>query len=169
MERSVTLKGKTFSLQGKEIKEGEIAPDCELVGADLKVVKLSVYKGKYLLLMSVPSLDTPVCSKEARRFNLEIGQFPEQLQAVCISMDLPFAQSRWCAAEGVKNLVTLSDYRNREFAEKYGVFIPELGLLARAIFILDPSMVVKAKYLVKEISQEPNYSEILQNLQQLIQ
>ncbi len=167
MPESVTLKGKTFALQGKELKVEGVAPDCELVGADLNGVKLSTFKGKWILLLSVPSLDTPVCSKEAHQFNKEVAQFKDLLNVVCVSMDLPFAQSRWCGAEGVKNLTTLSDYRKREFGENYGVLIPELGLLARAVFLLDPNMVVKKRYLVKEITEEPDYQTILDDLRQM--
>jgi thioredoxin-dependent peroxiredoxin len=168
MTETVTLKGKSFALKGAFIKEGQIAPDCELVGADLKVVKLSTFMGKPLVLMSLPSLDTPVCSKEARRFHEELEKFRDLLYIVCVSMDLPFAQSRWCAAEGIKNLTTLSDYKNHEFGEKYGVLIPELGLLARAVFLIDASMKVQSVYLVKEISQEPNYPVVLEQIQTMV-
>lgn len=168
MSEIVTLKGQKFTLKGSMIKEGQNAPDCELIGADLKSVKLSSYKGKVLVLMSVPSLDTPVCSKEAHRFNLEMDKFKGLLNLICVSMDLPFAQSRWCAAEGTKNVVTLSDYKTREFGVKYGVLIEELGLLARAVFLVDPNMKVIASHLVEEVSQEPDYPLILEQINQLM-
>lgn len=168
MPEIVTLKGKSFELTGKLIQEGEKAPDCELVGADLQVVTLSSFKGKYLVLMSVPSLDTAVCSKETHKFNQELEKFKDFLHIVCISMDLPFAQARWCAAEGVKNVTTLSDYRKREFGEKYGLFIPELGLLARAVMLLDSNRIVKKMQLVKEISNEPDYPSIFEEIHHMI-
>lgn len=168
MAETVTLQGQTFTLVGQFIKKGEQAPDCELTGADLKTVKLSSFKGKVLLLLSVPSLDTSVCSKETKRFNQEIEKLKDVLQVVCVSMDLPFAQSRFCLAEGIKNVTILSDYKTRQFGEKYGVLIKELGLLARAVFLIDPNMKVIFTHLVKEISQEPDYSQILTEANQLI-
>jgi thiol peroxidase len=167
MSETVTLKGQTFTLKGELVREGQTAPDCELTGPDLKPLKLSSFKGKALVLLSVPSLDTSVCSTETRRFNLELEKFQEWLTVVCVSMDLPFAQSRWCAAEGIKNVVTLSDYKNREFGEKYGVFIKDLGLLARAVFLVDTSMRVLSMHLVKEITQEPDYAQILERVNKM--
>lgn len=168
MAETVTLRGQSFTLKGTLIKEGQTAPDCELVGADLKSVKLAAYKGKALLLMSVPSLDTDVCSRETHRFNQEMDQFKNSLSAICVSMDLPFAQARWCGLEGIKNVTALSDYKNHEFGEKYGVLIPELGLLARAVFLIDAEMKVQMVHLVKEVTQEPNYAQILERINQLI-
>lgn len=168
MTETVTLKGQTFALKGPLIQEGQIAPNCELVGANLTSVKLESFKGKPLLLMSVPSLDTDVCSRETHRFNKEVDRFKDALNTVCVSMDLPFAQSRWCTIEGIKNVTTLSDYKNREFGEKYGVLIPELGLLARAVFLIDSQMKVLRVELVKEVTQEPNYNHILEGINKLL-
>jgi thioredoxin-dependent peroxiredoxin len=168
MAETVTLKGQTLTLKGSLIKPGQKAPDCELIGADLKSVKLSSFKGKPLLLLSVPSLDTSVCSKETHRFNQEMNKFKDSVNFICVSMDLPFAQSRWCTTEGAKNVVTLSDYKTREFGERYGVLIEELGLLARAVFLIDPTMKVVASHLVKEVTHEPNYPQILEEINQLI-
>lgn len=168
MAGSVTLKGQTLHLKGDFLKVGAAAPDCELIGADLKSVKLSSFKGKHTILLSIPSLDTPVCSSEAHKFNLALDKYGERLNIVCVSMDLPFAQSRWCAADGAKNIKFLSDYKTHEFGEKYGVFIEDLGLLARAVFILDPSMKVLQAHLVKEVSDEPDYNLINEQIQQLV-
>ncbi len=168
MAETITLKGQLFTLKGPLIKEGQTAPDCQLVGANLASVKLSSYKGKPILLMSVPSLDTDVCSKETHRFNKEVDRFKDALNTVCVSMDLPFAQSRWCTIEGVKNVTTLSDYKNHEFGEKYGVLIPDLGLLARAVFLIDAQMKVHLVELVKEVTQEPNYDHILEGINNLL-
>lgn len=168
MAESVTLQGKAFTLKGELLKEGAQAPDCQLTTNDLKPVQLSSYKGKALLLISVPSLDTDVCSKETHRFNQEMDKFKDTLTAICISMDLPFAQKRWCGVSGVKNVITLSDYRTREFGEKFGVLIPDIGLLARAVFLIDSKGIVQKVHLVKEVTQEPNYSVILEQVNQLL-
>jgi len=168
MTETVTLKGQKLTLKGNLVKEGQTAPDCELMGPDLKPVKLSSFKGKTLILLSVPSLDTSVCSTETRRFNLEMEKFKEWLTVVCVSMDLPFAQSRWCGAEGIKSVVTLSDYKTHEFGQKYGVLIEEIGLLARTVFLIDPQMKVIATYLVKEVSHEPDYAQIFERVSKMV-
>lgn len=168
MAETVTLKGQTLTLKGSLPKEKSKAPDCELIDQDLKPVRLSSFKGKALLLMSVPSVDTPTCSLETKRFNKEITKFHDQVATVVVSMDLPFAQKRWCAAEGVKNLSLLSDFKKREFASQYGVGIEEIGLLARAVFICDENLIIQKVHLVKEISQEPPYEIILEEVQQLL-
>jgi thiol peroxidase len=164
----VTLKGKKVTLKGTLPKEGQKAPDCELVENDLTAVKLSKYKGKAWILLSVPSLDTPVCSKEAHRFVQEVEKYKEWLTLICVSMDLPFAQARWCAAEGSKNVVTLSDYKKHEFGEKYGVYIEEVGLLARVVFLIDSNMQIISTQIVDEISHEPDYSKVLTQIPQLM-
>jgi thiol peroxidase len=164
MSETVTLRGKSFKLKGNLPKKGESAPDCVLTNGDMEDIRLSSFEGKAFLILSVPSLDTQVCSKEAHRFNQELGRFGEGLVAIAVSMDLPFAQKRWCAAEDVDHLITLSDYKKREFGEKYGVLIPDLGLLARSIFILDGQRKVLFSHVVKETTEEPNYEEILEEL-----
>ena len=163
----VTLKGQKLTLKGQLVQVGQIAPDCELVGGDLKGVRLSGFQGKTLLILSVPSLDTDVCSTETRRFNKEIEKYKDTVQVVCVSMDLPFAQARWCGAEGVQNVTTLSDYKTHEFGEKFGVLIQEIGLLARAVFLLDPQMKVVYTHLVNEVTQEPNYAEVMEQVKRL--
>jgi thioredoxin-dependent peroxiredoxin len=110
----------------------------------------------------VPSLDTPVCDMETRRFNEAAGKLSEDIQILTVSMDLPFAQKRWCGAMGVDRVITLSDHREGNFGASYGVLIKELRLLARAVFIVDKQGLVQYVQLVKEVSEEPNYDEILQ-------
>lgn len=161
MAETITMKGKAHNLKGQLPKVGQKVPDCLLTNGDLDDVKLSSFMGKKLLLMTVPSLDTSVCSREAHRFNQEIGK---SLKILTVSMDLPFAQKRWCAAEGVENLTLLSDYKKRELGEKWGMYIPDLGLLARTIFILDPDMKVLYVELVKETTNEPEYERIFETL-----
>ena len=160
----VTIHGNPLTLLGEEIKVGAAAPDAELVDNDLKGVKLSSYRGKTLVVASVPSLDTPVCDLETRRFNDEAAHLGGDMQMLTISMDLPFAQKRWCGAAGVERLTTLSDHREGAFGQAYGVLIKELRLLARAVFIIDRDGTLQYVQLVKEVSNEPNYEEVLQAL-----
>jgi thioredoxin-dependent peroxiredoxin len=160
----VTIHGKPHTLMGEEVKVGAAAPDVELVDNDLTPVKLSSYRGKTLVVTSVPSLDTPVCDLETRRFNDEATRLGSGIQMLTISMDLPFAQKRWCGAAGVTNLKTLSDHREAAFGLAYGVLIKELRLLARAAFIIDREGTLQYVQLVKEVSSEPDYEEVLQAL-----
>jgi thioredoxin-dependent peroxiredoxin len=160
----VTIHGNPLTLVGDEIKAGAPAPEAELLDNDLNPVKLSAYRGKVLIIASVPSLDTPVCDLETRRFNDEAANLGPDIEIVTISMDLPFAQKRWCGAAGVKRLRTLSDHREAAFGKAYGVLIKELRLLARAVFIVDREGQVQYAQLVKEVTNEPNYEEVLQAL-----
>src|SRR5690625_6632479 len=133
---NITFKEEPVTLLGEEIKAGDQAPDFTVLSNDLKEVSLNDYKGKVKLISTVPSLDTGVCSQETKRFNEEADKL-DNVHILTVSMDLPFAQTRWCAAEGIKNLDTLSDHRDADVGEKYGVLIKELRLLARAIFVVD--------------------------------
>jgi thiol peroxidase len=168
MTETITLRGNSFTLKGKVPKEGEIAPDCEFVGSDLQSIKLSACKGKPLLLISLPSLDTDMGSQMICRFNKEVKRFGKLIATYCVSVDLPFAQLRWSATHGIKNIVILSDYRYREFGEKYGVLIQELGLLARAIFLLDAEMKIQMTYLMKEVMEDPDYDLVLHRIDRII-
>ena len=163
----ITIHGNPLTLVGDDIKVGAPAPDVELLDNDLNPVKLSAFRGKVLVIASVPSLDTPVCDMETRRFNDEAANLGAGIELVTISMDLPFAQKRWCGAAGVKNLQTLSDHRQADFGMAYGVLIKELRLLARAVFIVDQQGTVQYLQLVKEVTNEPNYEEVLQALNTL--
>lgn len=160
----LTIHGNPLTLVGDEVKVGDPAPEVELLDNDLKPVKLSSYRGKVLIIASVPSLDTPVCDLETRRFNDEAANLGPGIEILTISMDLPFAQKRWCGAAGVKRLRTLSDHREAAFGQAYGVLIKELRLLARAVFIIDREGTVQYEQLVKEVTSEPNYEEVLQAL-----
>jgi thiol peroxidase len=165
----VTMKGNPVTLLGNEVKVGQKAPDVELIANDLTKVRLSALaQGKVCILSAVPSLDTPVCDMETRRFNEEAGQMGEGLVVLTVSMDLPFAQRRWCGAAGVKNVTTLSDYRETAFGTSYGVLIKELHLLARAVFVLDKQGTVRYIELVKEIGTEPNYGAALKAASELM-
>ncbi len=164
----VTLKGNPVTLIGDEVKVGQRAPDVELVANDLSTIRLSSFSGKVRIIASVPSLDTPVCDMETRRFNEEAGRLGDGLIVLTASMDLPFAQSRWCGAAGVKNVRTLSDYRDASFGTSYGVLIKDLRLLARAVFVVDKNGVIRYQELVKEIATEPNYEAALKAAKDLL-
>ena len=164
----VTIHGNPLTLVGEAVKVGAPAPDVELLDNDLKPVRLSTYRGKTLVIASVPSLDTPVCDLETRRFNDEAANLGADVEMVTVSMDLPFAQKRWCGAAGVKRLRTLSDHRDAAFGLAYGVLIKELRLLARAVFIVDREGTVRYEQLVKEVANEPDYDAVLQALAQIV-
>lgn len=161
---AVTLRGNPVTLVGPEIKPGQPAPDFSAVDNSLASVKFSDAKGKVLILSAVPSLDTPTCDTETRRFNMEAGKLPGGVEVWTISMDLPFAQKRWCAAAGVSAVKTLSDFRERSFAPAYGTLVkdgPLAGLSARAVFVVGKDGKVAHAEYVKDISQEPNYEAAL--------
>ena len=161
---AVTLRNNPVTLAGPEIKAGATAPDFAALDNGLQPVKLSGAQGKVVVLSSVPSLDTPVCDTETRRFNEEAGKLGGSVEVWTISMDLPFAQKRWCGAAGVTNVKTLSDFRDHTFAQNYGVLIkdgPLTGLTARAVFVVGKDGKVKHAEYVKEITTEPNYDAAL--------
>jgi thiol peroxidase len=164
----VTFQGNPLTLAGNEVKVGQQAPDVELVANDLSAVKLSSFGGKVRIITSVPSLDTPVCDMETRRFNEEASRLGDGLVVLTTSMDLPFAQKRWCGAAGVKNVQTLSDYRDGAFGKSYGVLLKDLRLLARAVFVVDRNGVVRYQELVREIASEPNYEAALKAARDLL-
>jgi thiol peroxidase len=164
----ITFQGNPLTLLGTDIKIGESAPDVTLLGNDLSPVQLSAYKGKVRVLSVVPSLDTPVCDLQTRRFNQEAGKLGDDVAILTISMDLPFAQKRWCGAAGVDKLVTLSDHREAAFGKAYGVLIKELRLLARAIFVVDKEGALQHVELVKEVTKEPNYDAALKAVKKLV-
>ena len=157
-----------MTLVGSEIRPGDPAPDAELLDNDLNPVKLSSYREKVCILSAVGSLDTAVCDIETRRFNTEAAELGPDISILTISMDLPFAQKRWCGAAGVDRVVTLSDHRNAEFGKSYGVLTKESRLLARAIFVVDRQGVVRYTQLVKELGEEPDYGEVLEAAQDLV-
>lgn len=160
----VTFKGNPVTLVGTPLSVGDKAPDFRVLSNDLQEKSLSDFAGKVKLISVVPSLDTGICSEQTKRFNQEADKI-ENVHILTISMDLPFAQTRWCSAEGVKNLETLSDHRDADFGKKYGVLIEELRLLARAIFVVDENDHVTYVEYVKEVSSHPDYDAVLEHLQ----
>jgi thiol peroxidase len=163
----ITMKGNPLTLTGNEVKLGEKAPDFVALDNDLAPIHFSSFRGKICILSSVPSLDTPVCDMETRRFNEEASRLGPDILICTISMDLPFAQKRWCAAAGVDKVKTLSDHRDASFGTSFGVLIKELRLLARAVFLVDGQGTIRYIQLVKEVTKEPDYDAILSALKKL--
>ncbi len=159
----ITFKGNPLTLIGDMPKVGDIAPDFVAYDTNLNPVKLSDFKGKKVIISAVPSIDTPVCDIETKKFN-DHAKNLDNTVILTISMDLPFAQKRWCGVTGADKVVMLSDYKERDFANKYGVYIKELGLLARVIFVLDENHKIKYIQVVNEVSSEPNYEEVLKSI-----
>jgi len=165
---AVTFQGNRLSLVGRQVRVGDAAPDFSALANDLSAVRLGLLRGKVCVLVSVPSLDTPVCDLEARRFNQEADKLGPDVAVLVISMDLPFAQARWCGAAGVKTVQTLSDHREAQFGTAYGLLIQELRLLARGVLVLDRQGTVRYSELVKEITDQPDYDAAVQAVKSLL-
>lgn len=158
---AVLFGGKPATLQGKELKVGDVAPDFTAVGNDLKPVSLSQFKGKVVVIASVPSLDTPVCDLETRRFNAEASKLGNDVVILTVSMDLPFAQKRWCGAAGVDRVITMSDHRDASFGMAYGVLLKDVRFLARAVFVVDRQGAIRYIQLVKDTGTQPDFTPVL--------
>ncbi|MFX3625399.1 MAG: thiol peroxidase [Ectobacillus sp.] len=158
---TVTFKGNPVTLIGNEVKVGDKAPDFTVLANDLSPVTLDTYKGTVKLISVVPSIDTGVCDAQTRRFNEEASKL-DNVKVLTISVDLPFAQKRWCAAAGLENAVTLSDHRDLSFGEAYGVVMKELRLLARAVFVIDSENKVTYVEYVSEGTSHPNYEAAIE-------
>ncbi len=167
-EKVITMEGCPLTLRGSTIQEGQTAPDYTVVDKHLSPVKLSDFSGKTIVISSVPSLDTGICDKQTRRFNDEATKLGKNVVVLTISMDLPFAQSRWCQVAGVKRVKTLSDYRMADFGMKYGLLIMELRLLARAVIVVDRGGVIRYKQIVPEITNEPDYDAAITCVKKLL-
>ncbi|WP_339233465.1 thiol peroxidase [Oceanobacillus sp. FSL W7-1281] len=163
MPKQTTFKQEPVTLLGEEQKAGNNAPDFTVLANDLSEKTLADYEGKVKLISVVPSLDTGVCSEQTRRFNEEAASL-DNVSVLTISMDLPFAQKRWCGANGIENVETLSDHRSVDFGEKYGVLIEELRLLARSIFVVDENNKITYVEYVSEVSDHPDYDAVLEHL-----
>lgn len=164
----VTMKGNPLTLLGTLPNVGDPAPDVEVLDNNLQPLRLSHLRGKVAVIATVPSLDTPVCDVETRHFNERAGELGEAAAVLTVSMDLPFAQKRWCGAAGVDNVTTASDHRDAALGTAFGVLIKELRLLARAVFVLDPDGIVRYVQLVPEIAEEPDYDAVLEAAKTLI-
>jgi len=157
----VTFQGNPLTLLGEDLAVGAKAPEFTALTNDLAPVGLKDFPEKVLVVVSVPSVDTPVCDLETRRFNAEATGLGPDVRILVVSMDLPFAQKRWCAAAGVDRVTTLSDHALASFGEAYGVLIKELRLLARAVFVVNAARTVTYVQVVPEVTQEPDYAAVL--------
>ncbi|MBU1894991.1 MAG: thiol peroxidase, partial [Candidatus Omnitrophica bacterium] len=166
MERKnvATINGDSLTLVGEEIKIGQYAPRFIVRDANLSEKGLENFKDKIKLIASVPSLDTPVCDLQIKRFNDEAVSMSKDIQIIFISMDLPFAQKRFCQTYNIKNVKVFSDHKDANFGINYGVLIKELRLLSRAVFIIDMNDVVRYSQYVKEVSLPPDYADVLKAL-----
>lgn len=162
----VTFKNEPITILGEEVKVGSVAPDFTVLANDLSEKTLKDYEGKKKLISAVPSLDTGVCSQQTRKFNEEAANEQDGV-VLTISNDLPFAQKRWCAAEGLDNVITLSDHRDLSFGENFGAIMKELRLLARSVFVLDKDNKVVYAEIVSEGTNHPDYDKALEAFKNL--
>ena len=169
MERSgiVTISGNPLTLIGPELNAGSHAPDFNVLDAELKPVSLKDFSGKTRIISVTPSLDTPVCDLQLRRFNAEAAKMQGDVVVLNISMDLPFAISRFCTSAGIDAVKALSDHRDASFGTAYGLLIKELRLLARAIFVIDKNDVIRYREIVPEIANQPDYDKALEAVKKI--
>jgi len=169
MERKgiVTLQGNPLTLIGPELNAGSKAPDFTVLDAELKPISLKDFSGKTRIISVTPSLDTPVCDLQLRRFNTEAAKMQGDVVVLNISMDLPFAISRFCTSAGIDMVKALSDHRDASFGTAYGLLIKELRLLARAIFVIDKNDVIRYKEIVPEIANQPDYDKALEAVKKI--
>jgi len=169
MERkgTVTSAGNPLTLVGNEVKVGDKAPAFTVLDKDLSEVMLSDFAGKVKIISVTPSLDTPVCDLQARKFNEEAGSLGDTVVVINISMDLPFAIARFCTSAGIEKIRTLSDHRDASFGNAYGVLIKELRLLSRSIFVIDQLDIIRYIELVPEITNQPDYDKALAEARKL--
>lgn len=165
---AATLKGNPITLIGPELKAGDPAPDFQLNKSLTEVVSLQDFAGKIKLINVVPSLDTGVCDAQTRRFNEEVGAFGDKVALLTVSVDLPFAQARWCGAAGVEHVIALSDYKTNAFGEAYGVLIKELRLDMRAVFVVDTNDTISYVQVLDEMTEHPNYEAALSAVKALL-
>ncbi len=154
---AVSFKGNPLTLVGKPAQVGDQAPGFTVLDGEVNPVSLSDFAGRVVVVCSVPSIDTPVCDTEARRFNDEAAGLGGDVVILVVSMDLPFAQSRWCGAAGIDRVRLLSDHRDASFGQAYGLLIKELRLLARAVIVIDRGGTIAYTEVVDDITHEPNY------------
>ena len=167
--KNITLHGNPVAVSGKELQVGESVPDFKLTADDLSDIGLRDFQGQALIISAVPSLDTPVCAVQTKRFNEEAAKLAGKVKILTVSRDLPFAQKRWCAAEGVENLTLASDHKYRTFGQAFGVDAEEVGILARAVFVVDPAGKIVHVDYVPEISEEPDYEAVLTSLASILE
>lgn len=164
----ITMGGNPMTLLGKEVKVGDKAPIFKAVNVDLSEFNLKNYLGKAIVLTSFPSVDTGICAMQAAKFNNEVGKFGDKAIIITVSNDLPFALTRYCAANGVENAITVSDHKDLDFSMNYGMLIEELRLLARAVFVIDKEGIIRYIEIANEVKTELNYDKALEVLKELI-
>lgn len=157
----ITLQGNPVEVSGSALKLGSTVPQFTLSGTDLKDVNSSHFAGKKLVISVIPSIDTPVCENQTRKFNEVMSKRADELNFLTVSRDLPFAFKRWCAAAGLENILCASDYKYRSFGKAFGVDIENAGILARAVFVADADGKITHLEYVSEIAEEPNYDAVL--------
>ncbi len=162
------LKGNPLTLLGPDLKVGDKAPDFKVVDNDSKPVKLSDFTGKVVVISVTPSVETSVCDLQAKRFNKMVSEVSSDVVILNVSVDLPLALSRWCAATGSDQVKTLSDYQERDFGLKYGLLIKETKLLARSVWLVDKDGVIQYIQIVPEMSHEPDYEDALEALKKVV-
>jgi thioredoxin-dependent peroxiredoxin len=154
-------RGKPLTLEGRGVEVGQPAPDFTAVDTSVQERRLSEFRGKTVVLTTFPSIDTSLCAVQVRSFNQRAADLPGEIVVIAMSMDLPFAQRRWCGAEGVERVIPLSDYKHHDFARNWGLRMRESGLLARATYVIDPQGIIRYEEIVPDTSQEPNYDAAL--------
>ena len=164
---SIAFQGSPLTLLGPELHVGDKAPDFTLLDGELKECRLRDFPGKIKVISVTPSLDTPVCDMQARRFNQEASRLAENIAVINVSMDLPFAISRFCTAAGIEKVRALSDHRDASFGNAYGVLIKELRLLARAVFIIDTYDIIRYREIVPEVTNLPDFDAALSVIKEI--
>ena len=167
-ERQATFKGNPITLIGPELKVGDQAPDFKLAKTFLEDVSIASFAGKIKLLSVAPSLDTGLCDLQNKRFNEEAGKFGDQVVVLTITMDLPFAQSRWCGVAEATNLQTASDYKTKTFGPEYGVLINEFQLLMRSVFVIDADNTIRYVQYLGEMAEHPDYDAAIAAVKSLL-
>ena len=167
MATTITFKGDPVELSGTPPQVGDKAPAFDLVNTKMESVKLSDSDGKVRVISIIPSIDTGVCEAQTRRFNKALDEMGDDVVGLTISEDTPFAQARWCGAEGITKMEMLSDFKGNTFGQSYGLYMPSMGLLARSVYIVDGDGKVAYFQLVPEMSSEPNYDEVLAKVKEL--
>ena len=163
----ITLHGGQIEVTGNSLKEGDSLPVVTLSKEDLKDLPLNEYAGKVVVISVIPSIDTPTCQLQTKRFNQEAAGVSKDVVLLTVSRDLPFALKRWCGAEGVDQVTCVSDYKYRTFGTAFGVEIPNIGILARAVFVVGKDSKIKLAQYVDEVSNEPEYEEVLKLVREL--
>lgn len=166
---NLTFKGNPIKVEGASLKVGDKLPSFSLTANDMSSKTEKDFSGKVLIISLVPSLDTPVCSIETAKFNNEASEFKDQAAVITISADLPFAQARWCGAQGATNVVTLSSYKDtKKLGLSFGTYITDMAFLSRAVFVADKSLTIQYVEYVKELAEEPNYNLITAKVRELL-